>query len=328
MYPDTYCGGLPFEWDAPYQGVFLATQNPNNGDAGWKFENLNLVRSVRVTAEGTMQDRGDMIGVKLVVWPLYNMDAQLGFLDEFTCQTGTDEYHDVGLTVSSTPDFKTTWPSACASPIDRVYCIERTLGNWGAVDDWPSYGFDFADNWDIPKAFEGTFPMGSIFVDRYYSSWTVAAPCRDYTTQDTFAALPTGACVVTKMYTEPCTTVATSLDQWVTSQPQLVLNNMGGCTNADGTQCQVGALSQGGVWPLPLRCAWTRVVDDGSCGGPTPVPTAPAPTAPAPTFPPTPYVCQDIDERCGYWATQGDCTNSEYTLYMHYACSQTCGFCH
>lgn len=267
MYEDTYCGGKPVMADTPWYGAYTATQDATAGDKGWAFPVQHTVRSVRVTAVGQLVDRGDMIGVKLVLWPLYNENLQLGFLDEFDCVSQDGGYYDVGLPVADPADLVSTWPSACASPIDRVYCIERSVDEWGAVDDWPTYGFDFADNWDITKPFQGVYPMGSALSNRYYSSWTSEPPCRNYETQDPLVDLPTGSCIVTKLYTDPCTTVATSLDQWTAVTPQIVLNSMGHCTNADGTSCVLDKQTESnGTWPLPIRCAWTRVVTS-ECGG-------------------------------------------------------------
>ena len=83
-------------------------------------------------------DRGDMVGVKVVLFPLLGMVTQPMSLIEFTCDASVPgEYFDVELATSDDPDFQATWPSKCASPIDRVYCIDRKFNGWGAVDDLP-----------------------------------------------------------------------------------------------------------------------------------------------------------------------------------------------
>jgi len=268
LYAEPYCDGPQVEWESSWQGEYDATMNPNTGDNGWMLAAPQQVRSVRISATGSLIDRGDMVGVKIVLFPLLGMDAQLNTLFEFTCDaSATGEYHDVGLATSDDPDFQTTWPSTCASPIDRVYCIERKLNGWGAVDDFPTYGFSFAGDHSVADAFEGTFPMGSAFIDRYYTSWEAQAPCRDPNTYETFDPLPKGACVVAKLYTKPCTTVATSLDDWDTSVPEFTLGSMGKCVNIDGSLCSLGV--RGGLeaqWaPTPIRCVWTRVVDGPDC---------------------------------------------------------------
>ena len=159
LYEDIYCGGNPVEYSQSYQGRFQATMDYDSGDPGWWLKVSHIVRSVRVTAVGQYNKGATKIGVKLVVFPLYNLDRQLGFMDEYDCVPGTGGYCDVGLE----SDTQHTWPSACASPIDRIYCIDRSPSdsNWGKLDDWPRYGFDFADNWQVPKAFKGRYPMGS-----------------------------------------------------------------------------------------------------------------------------------------------------------------------
>jgi hypothetical protein len=269
LYAEPYCEGPQFEWDTDYLGEFDATMNPYQGDSGWKLNAPQQVRSARISATGSLIDRGDMVGVKVVLFPMLGMDAQLQTLLEFTCDASAPgEYFDVGLTTSDDPDLQTTWPSRCASPIDRIYCVERKLNGWGAVDDLPTYGFSFAGDPSAAKAFEGTFPMGSALVDRYYSSWAAQPPCRDAEEYGTFDALPAGACVVAKLYTEPCTTVATSLDAWDTSFPAFTLTNMGRCVNIDGSLCSLLDV-EGGLdaqWlPTPIRCVWTRVVDGPEC---------------------------------------------------------------
>jgi len=268
LYAEPYCEGPQFEWDTGYQGEFDATMNPYMGASGWKLAAPQQVRSVRVSATGSLNDRGDMVGVKVVLFPLFDLDAQLKTLFEFTCDaTVPGEYFDVGLATSDDPDFQTTWPSTCASPIDRVYCIERKIGGWGAVDDLPENGFSFAGDSTGAEAFEGTFPTRSAYVDRYYSSWEGQAPCRDPDTYGTFDALPVGTCVVTKLYTKPCTSVATSLSDWDTTISEFTLTNMGKCVNIDGSLCRLqgeGRLDTQ-LEPTPIRCIWSRVVDGPEC---------------------------------------------------------------
>lgn len=175
LYSEQYCGGNPVEFNTSYQGRFSATQDPEKGDRGWLLQRSVNVMSVRATAVGTYTRGARQLGVKLVVFPRCDMDHDLHTVDEFTCVG--DGYRDVGLG----GDHHHKWPSDCASPIDRVYCLDPTPSgsNWGAVDDWPTYGFDFADNWNVTKPFKGTFPMGSAFSVRYTSSWTGHAPCTD-----------------------------------------------------------------------------------------------------------------------------------------------------
>merc|ERR1712136_370196 len=169
LYAEPYCDGPQVEWESSWQGEYDATMNPNTGDNGWMLAAPQQVRSVRISATGSLIDRGDMVGVKIVLFPLLGMDAQ--------------------------------------------------------------------------------------------------APCRAPNTYETFDPLPKGACVVAKLYTKPCTTVATSLDDWDTSVPEFTLGSMGKCVNIDGSLCSLGV--RGGLeaqWaPTPIRCVWTRVVDGPDC---------------------------------------------------------------
>lgn len=265
LYSGAYCTGLPIEFNDSHQGRFLATQIPDSGSPGWALDGAT-VRSARVTAFGDYDAGARKVGVKLVVFPLLDMDESLGTMDEYTC--AADRFHDIGLG----NDSRHKWPSRCASPIDRVYCIDREPGPnaWGAVDDWPTYGFDFADNWDIPKAFNGTFPIGSVFMDRYTSSWTGHAPCTDPHAFDPFEPLPRGTCVVTKLYEKSCKEVAISIAAWSTATPQYIVRQGGvlSCLNAasGGSLCSDPPDGAGYLWQ-PIRCAWTRVVDGDDCSG-------------------------------------------------------------
>ena len=282
MYDDVYCGGNPIEYDTSTHGAFQATRNPSTGARSWALHKMHAVRSVRVTALGAYQDNATSVGVKLVVFPLYNLDAQLKTWDEFTCDKGG--YHDVWLPSGQ------GWPGTCASPIDRVYCISRTPSdsNWGAVDDWPTYGFDFADNWELPcgcvtrgcpggckQNFLGRFPMGSATINTYTSSWTGHAPCTDPRTSDPFAPLPAGTCIVVKLYEQSCPNVTRgNISSWRTVTPTYTLRQLGraGCVNSGGpsmpgSACSNPTGSASGPWPQPIRCAWARVVDGEECEG-------------------------------------------------------------
>lgn len=126
LYSEQYCGGNPVEFNTSYQGRFSATEDPEKGDRGWLLQRSVDVMSVRATAVGTYTKDARQLGVKLVVFPRFDMDRDLHTVDEFTCVG--DGYRDVGLG----GDRHHKWPSDCASPIDRVYCLDPTPSgsNW------------------------------------------------------------------------------------------------------------------------------------------------------------------------------------------------------
>ena len=65
------------------------------GASGWYLQAAHAVRSVRVTALGAYDKGATSVGVKLVLWPLYNLNAQLGFMDEYTCDKSDGGFYDV-----------------------------------------------------------------------------------------------------------------------------------------------------------------------------------------------------------------------------------------
>ena len=283
LYEDPYCSGKPVQWSQPWEGVFTGTRNPRSREDAYDLLKVYRVRSMRMTAAGSETSSNDNIGITTVLWPQTNMDFSLSFVDQFTCE-GSEAY-DVGLQASSNPDFSTTWPSSCASPIRREHCIPRTADEMGAADDLS--GFTFADDATVANAFNGVYPMGSALVHYYYTSWGEHSACRT-SAEGMYTAPEEGTCVVSKFYTLPCSTVASSIDAWNEFEPDLFINSMGVCLNADGTNC---ASINSSTSIKPIRCVWTRVVSSFECIGPippfqpTPAPTTPAPTTPAPTTP-------------------------------------------
>jgi len=122
------------------------------------------------------------IGVKVVVFPQVNMAP----LDEFTCEG--DQWRDLGLQDASNAQGG-DWPNACASAVDRIYCMSPTDINFqtkygdpqageatSAVNELigPPPGYiDFAgSSGPGTVAYDfGAYPVGSVFVNLYKSSW-------------------------------------------------------------------------------------------------------------------------------------------------------------
>lgn len=87
---------------------------------------------------------------------------------------------------------------------------------------------------------------------------------------DPFEPLIDGTCVITKLYTAPCTIVVTSIQAWTAWPPQFQLR-MGGsaaCVNSgSGTTHLLCSPTPNTTWPTPIRCAWTRIVEGRECLG-------------------------------------------------------------
>lgn len=227
-------------------------------DVTHTFTLLRKVRSIRVTVTfPTTRVETDLIGVKVILFPNINMQGMNNNMDEFLC-SGTPGTPDVGLQYSSSPDFIKTWPSRCASPIDRVYCVNRSPSStdWGAMDDFPLFGFDFAGDWEYSKRFQGHFPTSSVFVDKYSSSWTDSSACRQ-PFNDPYAEPYPSTCLVTKFFTESCAELSKSGDLhhvWKNSTAKLVLSSQ-----------QWNQYSN--IKTQAISCVWTRAVDwtDADC---------------------------------------------------------------
>ena len=181
----------------------------------------NLGQSVRifsyrltwVPAAGPWLNRPDLkgrqlAGVKLVLWPLYDMDAQIGTTSEIACSK--DWRREIGGLPGKQGDL------ACASPIDRIYCLQYD-DPYGVVD--PLTVEDFAGNVDIPKEYgfsnqitcsnptdesckaETTYPMGSGRIAPYASSWAGGVCMHDPSWNQLIGSQWT---VVTKISSQTC----------------------------------------------------------------------------------------------------------------------------
>jgi len=278
FFTDEYCTGDAVESRYAWQGRFNA-----NDHGGWyKLQVPAKVRSIRPTvvidgstnllAASTGGSEAEaardgvatqvvsavelgsggvsMVGVKMVMWPLYNQDAQIGTADEFDCAQGNP---GVNVNVNGGG-----WPQACVSPVDRVWCVAvnaqaNSVEDWGALDHLGS--LDFADNLQQAAAFDGDsgsgYPMGSVMMNKYTSSWTGHAAC----SASPHARPPAGKCVVTKLYGMRCNELTgcdsnCNLNAWNSGKELYTLR--------EGQRMNSGGAS--GPWPARIRCAWTRVV--------------------------------------------------------------------
>lgn len=293
FYTDPYCGGKPIDYaDANSEGRFQAVLD----DTWFTFTAPQPVMSVRTTVHFPGSSKGgDKIGLKLVLFPQYDMDRDLGTSDEITCE---DWDWKPNL------NFPSEWPDTCASPIDRVYCLERDPWAYDdQVDDWvqqfnwdPSWSpFDFAGQIGPDSTaykFKGVYPMGSVIADFYTSSWTSNEPCRDLDQgiDNAIVGPKQGTCIITKLYEDtdcqsngwdvvtPFTFGCGCVDRcdqsdWVPTQ-NCDLGSWGDgspkCTNSggEGSGFCVDAYENAPVaWPQAIRCAWTRILtqDDPYC---------------------------------------------------------------
>ena len=112
---------VPVNWDTTYQGKYWA-QPSGKGlyDLG-KTQRVFSYRLTWVPADGPPINRPDLkgkqqAGVKLVLWPLYDMDKQLGTIDEFSCQPGWK------YKIDDLPNPQQA-KLGCVSPVDRIYCL-------------------------------------------------------------------------------------------------------------------------------------------------------------------------------------------------------------
>lgn len=201
FYSDPYCGGKPIEyWDESSGGRFQAVF-----DGTWYgFSAPQPVMSVRTTVHFPGASKGgNKIGLKLVLFPQYDMDQDLGTSDEITCEDWDwKPYLDINW----------DWADTCASPIDRVYCLERDPSAYDdKVDDWVQQfwqdsswaPWDFAGQ-NSPDStaykFQGVYPMGSAIADFYTTSWTGNAPCRDINSNNAMVGPMQGTCIITKLF--------------------------------------------------------------------------------------------------------------------------------
>jgi len=283
FFTDVYCMGDAVEAGYAWQGRFHA----NDNDGWYKLQVPKWVKSIRPTvvvdgssvlaASGSSwmpQGATDVapqvvvagggaavaaaaataavrqVGVKMVMWPLYDQDAQIGTADEFDCAQGNP-----GVNVNANGR---AWPQDCVSPVDRVWCVAvnaqpNTAEDWGSLDHLES--LDFADNLQQAAAFNGDsgsgYPMGSVLVNKYTSSWTGHAACSSNPSE----GLPAGKCVVTKLYGIRCNELTgceanCNLNSWYSGRELYTLH--------EGQRINSGGAS--GPWPVRIRCAWTRVV--------------------------------------------------------------------
>jgi len=254
LYTDIYCTGDAVEAASPWAGQF----NANEHEGWYRLQQPQRVRSVRPTvvvsgaalSSAARSGQALSVGVKMVMWPLYDQDAQVGTPDEFDCAVSNP-----GVNVNVNGNF---WPQDCVSPVDRVWCVAvdaepNSAEDWGSVDHLD--GLDFADNTQQARLFDGDtgsgFPMGSVMVNKYTSSWTGHAAC----SPDPNAMPPAGRCVVTKLYGITCGELTgcdsdCNLGAWDSGRELYTLRE-GDSINSGGGD---------GPWPVAIRCAWTRVV--------------------------------------------------------------------
>lgn len=293
FYTDPYCGGKPIDYsDADSEGRFQAVRD----DTWFALSAPQPVVSIRTTVHFQGQSQGgDKIGLKLVLFPLYDMDQDLGTWDEITCEEW-DWKPDLNI--------PSNWPDTCASPIDRVYCLERSPQAYDdKVDDWVNEfqqnsqwsPFDFAGQ-NSPTStaykFQGVFPMGSVMADFYTTSWSDNAPCRDIDdgVDNAMVGPLQGTCIITKLFEDtncnangwdvetPFTfgcgcvdrcdqadwvpTANCDLGSWGDGKP--ICTNSGGKGSGFCVDAWEGAPA---VWPQAIRCVWTRILtqDDSYC---------------------------------------------------------------
>jgi len=270
FYLDPYCGGTPIEWDASSAGNYQAV--PNNDDTWFKFTESQPVMSIRTSVHLPGKYKGgDKIGLKLVMFPLLDMDKDMGHSDEITCEDWGQK-PDIGLDAN-------IWGDTCASPVDRVYCLERDpLAYDDKVDDFvqqlewdPSWApFDFAGQLSPSSTaykFKGIFPLGSAYADFYTTSWTNNEPCRMMEGGDLAIVGPMqGTCIVTKLFED----TNCQANGWEKTAITLGCGCVDRCDTNDWVAtatCDLGSWSNGypkftnsEVWPQAIRCVWTRIV--------------------------------------------------------------------
>jgi len=144
------------------------------------------VRSARVFVKQSSKKLFPGVGLKLVIFPLTNMAPY----DEFTCDS--NQWQDLGLQDKSNAQGG-NWPNACASADDRIYCLSPTHADYStrhgnakrdestsAVNELigpPPGNLDFGGQYG-PGSVAYTFnayPVGSVYVNLYKSSWAPGA---------------------------------------------------------------------------------------------------------------------------------------------------------
>jgi hypothetical protein len=293
FFEQPYCTGAPIEAGMPWRGTF--------GAGSWyAFQeplSTRFVRSVRWSLNfpgvwGEGQQQADLLGVKLIMFPLWDLNKQIAAdygMGEYTCDDGQ-------------PNINIPWKAgACASPFDRVYCLPRTPApdNWGALDDWhqqaidnPDWApFDFAGSNTKGSAawkFHGDFPFGSAMAQIYDTSWgcNEEGPCRDPGSAVWAVGPAQDTCVVTKLFAS-CSGFSSPADFDSPAEYAFGCGCKGDCDAATWTpsdRCDYGGArgpgaasgwAEGGVapayinsdyggntaaWPVKITCAWTRAV--------------------------------------------------------------------
>jgi len=247
LFGSMYCTGDPLmmnEAGADGNGIFYT----NGGEDGWYNLGSDVeVWSIRVTAAGPPRPAEDYtIGVKLVLFPLYDQDNDRDIVwDEFNPDSSGCHGVDVNFAGASFPD------NGCASPDDRVYCLPypgNDGGAWGIMD--PLNDMDFAGK--LVPEFDGSsalgFPVGSYYLGPYTTSWTDSPPCNGNQYDIDWNQFYTW----TKMYSDTCDDVAANCPNGPTdcwdNYPTVAEFTLGDSGNMDN-------------WPTGVKCVWTRVLD-------------------------------------------------------------------
>ena len=151
VFENTYCTGAPVNWETQWRGQYWA--QPKGKGFYYLGSPPKRIFSYRLTwtpADGPPinqpASKQQQAGVKLVLWPLYDMDKQIGTIDEFTCEPNWK--YQLGSLPGKQGQL------GCASPVDRIYCMEYDSPDnfqLGVID--PLTPVDFAGNTDIPREY-------------------------------------------------------------------------------------------------------------------------------------------------------------------------------
>jgi len=158
-----YCTGPFEERVAKYNPGF----NNEVWEDAWQGAFDFQVKSIRTFVEVTDFTANPGVGIKLIVFPRYDMYPY----DEFSCLPDTCNDLNDDCNVLQGARSPEGGPSGdCASPDDWIFCIPPGATDGGAVSMiWPSLDFSDANDGYVQSFVD--YPLGSIFFGVYHSNW-------------------------------------------------------------------------------------------------------------------------------------------------------------